>query len=175
MRKLAAGEKSPWIYDCVTCMACDEYCPTNARPFDLIMKRHGGGGRFHRPEAARRHGRAVQARRGAEAHAARRARHVDLRHAGQHALGPPGRALRDDPPSEGQALLLQRAVLPHGRRVDPARAHSGHGGQPGQVRGEGDRLRSRRLLCRPQGGCPRAGHQDPLPAGSSSSSISGTS
>ena len=46
MRKLAAGEKSPWIYDCVTCMACDEYCPTNARPFDLIMQRLEAAGDF---------------------------------------------------------------------------------------------------------------------------------
>jgi Fe-S oxidoreductase len=50
MRKLVAGEKSPWIYDCVTCMACDEYCPTNARPFDLIMKRLEEAGDFTDPK-----------------------------------------------------------------------------------------------------------------------------
>jgi Fe-S oxidoreductase len=37
--KLAASEKVDWLYDCVTCMACDEYCPTGARPFDLILQR----------------------------------------------------------------------------------------------------------------------------------------
>jgi Fe-S oxidoreductase len=49
-RKLAAGEKSEWIYDCVTCMACDEYCPTKARPFDLIMKRMEEVGDFTDPK-----------------------------------------------------------------------------------------------------------------------------
>ena len=49
-RKLAAGEKSDWIYDCVTCMACDEYCPTKARPFDLIMKRMEEAGNFTDPK-----------------------------------------------------------------------------------------------------------------------------
>ncbi|NPV93362.1 MAG: (Fe-S)-binding protein, partial [Firmicutes bacterium] len=37
--KLAAGEKVDWLYDCVTCMACNEYCPKGARPFDLILQR----------------------------------------------------------------------------------------------------------------------------------------
>ena len=49
-RKLAAGEKSDWIYDCVTCMACDEYCPTKARPFDLIMRRMEEAGDFTDPK-----------------------------------------------------------------------------------------------------------------------------
>jgi len=47
--KLAAGEKVDWLYDCVTCMACNEYCPTNARPFDLILKRMDEDGNFTEP------------------------------------------------------------------------------------------------------------------------------
>ena len=38
-RKLVQGEKPDWLYDCVTCIACNEYCPKDARPFDLILKR----------------------------------------------------------------------------------------------------------------------------------------
>jgi len=35
--QLAAGEHAEWINDCVTCMACNEYCTKKARPFDLIL------------------------------------------------------------------------------------------------------------------------------------------
>jgi len=38
-KKLVQGEKVDWLRDCVTCMACDEYCTRGARPFDLILKR----------------------------------------------------------------------------------------------------------------------------------------
>lgn len=38
-KKLIRGEKVDWLKDCVTCIACDEYCPQGARPFDLILKR----------------------------------------------------------------------------------------------------------------------------------------
>ena len=48
--KLAAGEKVDWLHDCVTCMACSEYCPTGARPFDLILKRLEEDGNFTNPE-----------------------------------------------------------------------------------------------------------------------------
>ncbi|HRS86718.1 MAG TPA: (Fe-S)-binding protein [Syntrophales bacterium] len=49
LRRLAAGEKSPWLYDCVTCIACNEYCPKGARPFDLILKRMEELGDFTDP------------------------------------------------------------------------------------------------------------------------------
>ena len=39
MRTLVAGEKAPILSSCVTCFACDEFCPTQARPFDLILER----------------------------------------------------------------------------------------------------------------------------------------
>jgi Fe-S oxidoreductase len=45
-RKLVAGEKVDWLHDCITCMACNEYCPQNARPFDLILKRLEEDGTF---------------------------------------------------------------------------------------------------------------------------------
>jgi len=38
-KRLVQGEKVDWFYDCVTCMACNEYCPRDARPFDLILQR----------------------------------------------------------------------------------------------------------------------------------------
>ncbi len=38
-KKLVQGEKVAWLKDCVTCIACNEYCPKGARPFDLILKR----------------------------------------------------------------------------------------------------------------------------------------
>jgi len=49
-RKLAAGEKSAWLYDCVTCIACNEYCPRDARPFDLILQRLEAAGDFTDPK-----------------------------------------------------------------------------------------------------------------------------
>ncbi|MCX7816394.1 MAG: (Fe-S)-binding protein [Syntrophales bacterium] len=48
-KKLARGEKENWIYDCVTCFACNEYCPKDARPFDLILKRMEEAGDFTDP------------------------------------------------------------------------------------------------------------------------------
>ncbi len=47
--KLVKGEKVDWLYDCVTCIACNEYCPKGARPFDLILKRMEEDGRFTDP------------------------------------------------------------------------------------------------------------------------------
>ncbi len=38
-RRLVRNKESDWIYDCITCAACNEYCPQGARPFDLILQR----------------------------------------------------------------------------------------------------------------------------------------
>ena len=48
-KKLVQGEKVPWLYDCVTCIACNEYCPQDARPFDLILERMEKAGDFTDP------------------------------------------------------------------------------------------------------------------------------
>jgi Fe-S oxidoreductase len=37
--ELIAGRSAPILSACITCFACNEYCPTNARPFDLILER----------------------------------------------------------------------------------------------------------------------------------------
>ena len=37
--ELIAGRPAPILSACVTCFACNEYCPTDARPFDLILER----------------------------------------------------------------------------------------------------------------------------------------
>src|SRR3989304_4536328 len=39
MKSLVAGEEAPILASCVTCFACNEICPTGARPFDLILER----------------------------------------------------------------------------------------------------------------------------------------
>jgi Fe-S oxidoreductase len=38
MEKLIEGQESRVLSECVTCFACDEYCPYNSHPFDLITK-----------------------------------------------------------------------------------------------------------------------------------------
>lgn len=48
--KLAAGKKVEWLHDCGTGMACNEYCPTGARPFDLILRRMEEDGNYVAPE-----------------------------------------------------------------------------------------------------------------------------
>ncbi|MCX7635804.1 MAG: (Fe-S)-binding protein, partial [Syntrophales bacterium] len=48
-KRLVAGEKVDWLYDCVTCIACNEYCPKDARPFDLILQRLEERGDFTDP------------------------------------------------------------------------------------------------------------------------------
>lgn len=48
-RKLVRGEKVEWLRDCVTCIACNEYCPQGARPFDLILQRMEDAGDFTEP------------------------------------------------------------------------------------------------------------------------------
>jgi Fe-S oxidoreductase len=47
--KLVKGEKVDWLFDCVTCIACNEYCPRDARPFDLILKKMEEAGNFTDP------------------------------------------------------------------------------------------------------------------------------
>jgi Fe-S oxidoreductase len=37
--KIARGENSFVLHDCVTCYACEEYCPMNNHPFYLIVER----------------------------------------------------------------------------------------------------------------------------------------
>ncbi|MFX1492957.1 MAG: heterodisulfide reductase-related iron-sulfur binding cluster [Promethearchaeota archaeon] len=37
MSKMINGEKSRVLSDCITCFACDEYCPYESHPFDLII------------------------------------------------------------------------------------------------------------------------------------------
>ncbi|MFO8048436.1 MAG: (Fe-S)-binding protein [Desulfosudaceae bacterium] len=43
MEKLSNGqidqETEDWLRQCLTCFACNEYCPNDARPFDLILER----------------------------------------------------------------------------------------------------------------------------------------
>ncbi|HET6461498.1 MAG TPA: hypothetical protein VFG29_12025 [Syntrophales bacterium] len=48
-KKLVQGEKVAWLKDCVTCIACNEYCLNAARPFDLILKRLEEDGSFTDP------------------------------------------------------------------------------------------------------------------------------
>ena len=38
MTKMINGEESFVLKECVTCFACDEYCPNNSHPFDLITE-----------------------------------------------------------------------------------------------------------------------------------------
>jgi Fe-S oxidoreductase len=37
--ELIAGRSASILSACITCFACNEYCPTDARPFDLILER----------------------------------------------------------------------------------------------------------------------------------------
>ena len=38
MTKMINGENSRVLSECVTCFACDEYCPNGSHPFDLITE-----------------------------------------------------------------------------------------------------------------------------------------
>jgi len=38
-KRLVKGDAPDWLKQCVTCFACNEYCPRDARPFDIIVKR----------------------------------------------------------------------------------------------------------------------------------------
>jgi len=48
-RKFVEEGKADWLYDCVTCIACNEYCPRDARPFDLILRKMEEAGNFTDP------------------------------------------------------------------------------------------------------------------------------
>jgi Fe-S oxidoreductase len=39
IRDLINGKEAPILSSCITCYACNEYCPQEARPFDLILER----------------------------------------------------------------------------------------------------------------------------------------
>jgi len=39
IEELIAGRPAPILSACITCLACNGYCPTDARPFDLILER----------------------------------------------------------------------------------------------------------------------------------------
>ena len=43
---LIEGLESPWINQCITCFACNEYCEKDARPFDLICQRQEECGQY---------------------------------------------------------------------------------------------------------------------------------
>jgi Fe-S oxidoreductase len=45
-RKLIEGEPTPVTSECITCCACNMYCPTGANPFDLINQRQEETGTF---------------------------------------------------------------------------------------------------------------------------------
>ena len=38
IQSLKRGENAAILKQCITCMACNEYCPTGANPYDLILK-----------------------------------------------------------------------------------------------------------------------------------------
>jgi hypothetical protein len=46
IEKLVQGETVSWLKDCVTCIACNEYCTKEARPFELILRRMEEAGDF---------------------------------------------------------------------------------------------------------------------------------
>jgi ferredoxin len=46
IRALIDGKEAPILSRCITCYACNEYCPTQARPFDLILERMEQFGSF---------------------------------------------------------------------------------------------------------------------------------
>ena len=49
MMKIVAGKDSPVLRDCVTCYACEEYCPTGNHPFYLISERREEKGIYTAP------------------------------------------------------------------------------------------------------------------------------
>ena len=46
LKKLYEDGNVEWLNDCITCFACNEYCPNGARPFDLIISRLEEKGTF---------------------------------------------------------------------------------------------------------------------------------
>ncbi len=51
MQAMMAGEATPVLGRCITCYACNEYCPQNANPFDLIASLQEKYRVFLTPEA----------------------------------------------------------------------------------------------------------------------------
>lgn len=50
IRDLAGGACPDWLNQCVTCFACDESCPNDAHPFELICRRMEERGDYVPPE-----------------------------------------------------------------------------------------------------------------------------
>jgi Fe-S oxidoreductase len=53
-KKLIDGENTPVTADCITCAACNMFCPEGANPFDLINERQEETGSFKMSEEALR-------------------------------------------------------------------------------------------------------------------------
>mgnify|MGYP000156111562 CR=1 FL=1 len=51
-RKLIEGEPTPVTSECITCVACNTFCPEGANPFDLINERQEETGTFPATENA---------------------------------------------------------------------------------------------------------------------------
>lgn len=49
--KLLQKEETEWLNSCITCFACNEYCPNGAKPFDLICQRIEERGGYVQAEA----------------------------------------------------------------------------------------------------------------------------
>jgi len=50
---LTEGKEAPILKECITCLACNEYCPTGANPYDLIMQLQEKAGALVIPEKMR--------------------------------------------------------------------------------------------------------------------------
>lgn len=50
---LTEGKEAPILKECITCLACNEYCPTEANPYDLIMRLQEETGAVVIPEKMR--------------------------------------------------------------------------------------------------------------------------
>jgi len=50
---LTEGKEAPVLKECITCVACNEYCPTGANPYDLIMRLQEETGALVIPEKTR--------------------------------------------------------------------------------------------------------------------------
>ena len=49
-RRLTEGETPPIVTQCITCVACNQFCEKGANPFDLILKRQEETGVLNIPE-----------------------------------------------------------------------------------------------------------------------------
>lgn len=50
---LTEGREAPILSECITCVACNEYCPEGANPFDLIVRLQEQTGALKLPEKMR--------------------------------------------------------------------------------------------------------------------------